>query len=352
MQINGNQTATLTPGFHFGWLRGLSFDITFVIGVAALALAGGGLAVVFPRFFPVILFLDLWLLGYHHVVATFTRLAFDMASFQEHKFLVAWLPMIIVAATIAATLMIGPWILATAYLYWQWFHYTRQSYGIARIYQRKADPAVKLNARLEMGVIYILPLYGILFRSYQNPGSFLGLPLKCLPVSFEVIQVFSWLSAAILLLWFAEQFKLFRRGKLQLAYTIYMISHIVIFTVGYLVIETINEGWLVLNIWHNAQYVIFVWMYNNNRFKKGVDERHRFLSTLSQSKNIFWYYTVCLLISTALYAASAKLLKLVTVSILPWALVVYMTINFHHYVVDGIVWRIRRKPVRETLGIE
>ena len=31
-----------------------------------------------------------------------------------------------------------------------------------------------------------------------------------------------------------------------------MASHFTIFYVGYLVIEDITHGWLVLNVWHNA----------------------------------------------------------------------------------------------------
>jgi len=33
---------------------------------------------------------------------------------------------------------------------------------------------------------------------------------------------------------------------------------------------------LVLNIWHNAQYVLFVWAFNTNRFKGSLDEKARF----------------------------------------------------------------------------
>jgi hypothetical protein len=32
-------------------------------------------------------------------------------------------------------------------------------------------------------------------------------------------------------------------------------------------------------------------------------------------------------------------------------LVLYMTVNFHHYIVDGVIWKVRRKPLQQTLGI-
>ena len=69
-----------------GWLRSRSFDLTFIVGVAALAIASGWLVVNDPRLFAPILLLDLWLLGYHHVIATYTRLCFDRASFKRTSF--------------------------------------------------------------------------------------------------------------------------------------------------------------------------------------------------------------------------------------------------------------------------
>jgi hypothetical protein len=32
-------------------------------------------------------------------------------------------------------------------------------------------------------------------------------------------------------------------------------------------------------------------------------------------------------------------------------MVIYQTINYHHYIVDAVIWKVRRKPMRETLGL-
>jgi hypothetical protein len=37
--------------------------------------------------------------------------------------------------------------------------------------------------------------------------------------------------------------------------------------------------------------------------------------------------------------------------VLPIALIVYQTINFHHYIVDALIWKLRRKEVREKLSV-
>jgi hypothetical protein len=132
-------------------------------------------------------------------------------------------------------------------------------------------------------------------------------------------------------------------------YQWYLLSHLVIFALGYLVLRNINHGWLVINVWHNAQYVMIVWLYNNNRFKSGVDPAHRFLSTLSQGRNVIPYLVVCLAISTVAYLSIGEILGTMSFAALPLALIAFQTVNFHHYIVDGIIWKVRRPAIRANL---
>lgn len=90
-----------------GWLVGKRFDFGFIVGVAALALASGIVVLMQPALFPIILMLDLWFLGYHHVVSTFTRLCFDKESARQHRFLIFQLPVIVLVFCIAAGWGIG-----------------------------------------------------------------------------------------------------------------------------------------------------------------------------------------------------------------------------------------------------
>ena len=59
-----------------GWLKVARFDLNLIAGTALLALVSGAVVVANPNLFPIVLLLDLWLLGHHHVVSTFTRLCF------------------------------------------------------------------------------------------------------------------------------------------------------------------------------------------------------------------------------------------------------------------------------------
>ncbi len=330
----------------FGWLRGPRFDLVFLVGTPVLAIASGVTVVYAPQLFLPILIANLWFFGYQHVIATYTRLCFDRESFSEHRFLVLGLPLLVLAGVAAASWVAGFWVLATVYFYWQWFHYSRQSFGVAQAYRRKAPGGADENERLAKATFYLLPLWGILSRSNQDPGQFLGLELRVLPVPDLAVNVVGLLALASLVWWVATRVMAWWQGRLAVAHTLYLVSHFAIFGIGYVAIDSIDAGWLVLNIWHNIQYILFVWLYNNRRFRDGVSAKARFLSRLSQSRNFWVYGLVCFGLSTLLYMT----LNSFVVALVP-GIIVYQTINFHHYLVDGMIWKMRKKPMRKTLGL-
>jgi hypothetical protein len=333
-------------------LRGVEFDIGLVVISAAWALLAGAAAVNDPRLFLPILVLDVWLLGYQHVVATYTRLVFDSESFAKYRFLAVGLPVLVAIGTFGAAFSIGPWVVASTYLYWQWFHYTRQSYGIGRMYLRKLGPMPSQYDPITFGVVYLLPLWGILHRSAQRPEKFLNLDLITVPVPWMAVQIVAAAALVSIVLWIPREIVSLRRDVRRAPYACYIVSHMAIFTTGYLLIDDINVGWLVLNVWHNLQYLFIVWMYNTNRFKNGVDERHRFISTISQPQNVVRYIVTSVLIATVLYLAIQQGVQYATSSVMSVSFAVYMTINFHHYIVDAIIWRRRRMaPMRDPLPI-
>ena len=344
-----NLATTVFP--QRGWLRDAPFDLTLIGAIAGLAFASGWLVLRWPHLFFPVFTLDLWLLGYHHVIATMTRVTFDVASFREYRYLVTWVPLLVLALSTWLYSLFGAWILTSIYLYWQWFHYTRQSYGIAQAYRRKADPGAIGPQRLMSWTIYLLPIWGILSRSYQAPPTFLSMSIKYLPVPLWLLQLVSTLVVASVLWWVGYQLILLVRGRLQTAYTIFVASHLLVFCVGYLTIKNMDVGWLVLNVWHNTQYILFVWLYNTNRFKGGLDPSHRFLSTISQPNRFLVYLGVCLAFSTAVYFGMTQFLRWSHLRSSGLSVILYSTINFHHYIVDGMVWKLRRKTVRENLGI-
>jgi transposase len=329
--------ATVVPGY----LLSARFDRHFIATTAAIAILSGIAVAQRPGLFVPILILDLWLLGYHHVISTYTRLCFDAKSFGQRRWMIfGLLPAVFAAVTIIAATT-GIWPLATIYLYWQWFHYTRQSYGIAQAY-RHAGPAVDgclaRTARLDHLAFYLVPLWGILHRAHEGPDRFLGQAVWHPPVPGAMVDMMALLAIAGLVWWGASRFILWQRGALAVGHTLYVASHFAVFYTGYVAIDSIDAGWIALNIWHNAQYIAFVWLQNNRRFADKPDAGARFLSWLSQRRNVCAYLVVCLGLSTALYtglqwSAAAAGFGMATM------MVAYQTINFHHYIVDALIWR-------------
>src|SRR5262245_26004634 len=104
-----------------GWLRSPRFDLGLILSVSLLAMLAGLAAASSSRWLELIVTLDLWLLGYHHVISTYTRLCFDTPSLKRHWFLVFALPPIVLTAVVTLVLGFGAWAVVTIYFYWQWF---------------------------------------------------------------------------------------------------------------------------------------------------------------------------------------------------------------------------------------
>jgi hypothetical protein len=349
-------TTTTRWDSDIAWLRGPAFDITFVFGVAAIAIASGALVFWNNELFIPVLVADLWILGYHHVIATYTRLAFDRKSFAENKVLIFYLLPAVAAAVAIMVAVAGLWLIPTVYLYWQWWHYTRQSEGISKAYAGRAREKQIGDPRIARAALYALPLAGILTVSSRSPDEFLFFPLKTIPVADTVLTMSYIVAGALFALWVLEQFRAWRSGKIAIAYCLYVFSHFLIYYVAYIHFDEINYGWLVINVWHNAQYIGFVWLYNNRRFGGKIDPESVFLSTISQNRRFLLYFATCLTISTVIYYlvfnfladALGSSLALTTTAV---ALIIYQTINFHHYIVDSLIWKLRKKPISKTLGI-
>lgn len=356
-EISVPRVVVMQPKLASLWLRNAEFDTTLIGGCALWALACGALVVGDPRLFLPILALDIWLLGYQHVIATFVRLAVDRGPLTSGRFVLGALPVVVLAGTAGLVVAGATSIIATVYLYWQWFHYVRQSYGVSRLYLRKSLSAAApagghpswMDEAITLGVIYVLPLWGILHRSAQRPETFLNVHPIYVPVPEALLSVVAWLAVASVVAWLAQQVVQNLNGIASGPYEFYVASHIALFTTGYLIIQDINTGWLVLNVWHNAQYLLIVWLHNNKRFSRGVEPEHPFISALCQRDHAVSYVLVCLGVATTVYLVVQGGLSLVA---LPWidaSLVAYMAINFHHYIVDAIIWRRRRAQQPVTL---
>jgi hypothetical protein len=198
-------------------------------------------------------------------------------------------------------------------------------------------------------VIYLVPIYGIAARSATMGDKFLGLPVKAVVLPETIVMLLGVAAAAAAMAWLVKIMRAAIAETLDLEYTAFIVSHVGIFLVAYVFVEDVNTGWLAINVWHNLQYVLVVWMSNAKRYASGIDPSARFLSRLSQPGRVMMYFACCLAITTIVYAAIDRFTVLVLGGGLAITIGIYMGINFHHYIVDALIWK-RRKARRLDSG--
>ena len=333
------------------WIRNATFDSGFIFGLLALSCITGLIILMEPTLFYPILVIDLWFLGYHHVISTFTRICFDKESFKEHKFLMVGLLPIVIVFTVGVAWVFGLWVIVSIYFYWQWFHYTRQSWGMSRAYRGKDREAAYENGWIDQSIFYSLPVFGIISRSAEQHPKFIGMELWSFPVPTLVSDLSGYIAVGLLIYWVMARIKAALDGRLAVVHTMYMITHFAIFYLAYIATSDITLGWLMINIWHNAQYILFVWMYNNKRFKDGVDPDAKFLSYISQSGRLWLYLLTCIAITGVIYWGVLRTIDWFFFAGLSATIVLYQIVNFHHYMIDSKIWKLRKPKMQETLQL-
>jgi hypothetical protein len=325
-------------------LRSPSFDVALIAAAPLLALAAAGLIVADGELFWPVFYANAWVLAYPHVVATYARIGVDAESARKFRALATWIPPVLLAATLGLGVAGGLPAIFSVYFYWQWFHYTRQSYGIAQAYRRKSEATdPELVNKL---AIYGIAVWGILRRVGQVDFDFLGLPIWHVALPDGALAAAAVAAVVPAVAWTGFRVRDLAAGRRVGAHTAFMASHFVIFGTGYLLLEDVTLGWIVLNVWHNAQYLLFAWNFNSGRALAARAAGTPVGLVGAGSLRLWLYFAGCLAGATALYGVLYALLpSSVLVVGLPAAIVVGQAINFHHYTADALVWR-RPRPAR------
>ena len=158
-------------------LRNRGFDRWFIFGIPAVALTSLLVVLVWPRTFYTVLTLDLWLLGYHHVIATYTRIGLDSESRSRYWALMVLLPVVMICIVFAIGLTAGPGFLTTIYFYWLWFHYVRQSEGVSKAYAARGGIREAADRPLHRLSFYLLPTASLLQLASAGDSRLLGIEI-------------------------------------------------------------------------------------------------------------------------------------------------------------------------------
>ena len=313
------------------------FDGLFIAGTLALALGMAAMASISPAMLLAIVLVDTWLFANPHVMATLTRIGASMADIRRHRFLIFGLPVIVLVGVVATVLAFEVAGLFTLYFCAQSYHVARQSFGIARAYRRSGMHPFRQD-RLAEALIYLIAAWGLLARCAQAPETFLGYPIQLPAVPAQAANAMGVAAIACSACWLWRQARLALTGNIDWRHDGFVASHAFTCFVAYIWITDLTLGWLLINLWHNLQYLLFVWVQNIRRERQTQADK---ASETGLWKNAARYGGVCLALGSMLYLAidwaGTQLLWLG----LPTVLIAHFTLGFHHYLVDGGIWKRR-----------
>ncbi|WP_062475210.1 hypothetical protein [Variovorax boronicumulans] len=318
----------------------------FIFGNLFVALSAGALALWSAPMMLAILYINVWLLANPHLVANYTRIGAIYSRLRLRWVLIVVAPLLILAALTVIALAYEAAGLLALYFVLQTFHVARQSYGIARRHDRRFQVPFR---NLPYLLVYLFPAWGYLHRSAQAPQSFLGYPIWFPPVPQELAFAVGIAATAGALFWFARLMMHARSEKpANEPFNSFVLSHLVISLVGYVWISDITVGWLVVNVWHNIQYLIFVYRQRRPEIttEKGGDKpdnasaRHKPLVAVLKSPATF--FLTCSIVGAVLFVAADRVGESLLWLGLPTILIAHFVLNFHHYLADAVIWRRRR----------
>jgi hypothetical protein len=252
----------------------------------------------FPTSFNILFLINIWLFSLPHTFSTFTR---GDRRTTKHIALVAALMVIFLGTIITISNISGLVFLYSLYFYWQQFHYGKQNFGLASWGASEAPNFLDKSFYL---IIIGLSLFGLLNNGHQ---SFFGYVLYT-PFTLFIPKLSIFTSMMVL----TATYIFFRPKQLKHA-----LSHTLIFSFAYLYCEHFALGWLLLNVFHNLQYL---------KFMKNYEARFSFI-------------LAPVALTLMLYILQFHILKGFILFSLPLSLALMLALNFTHYSLDGMIWK-------------
>jgi len=329
----------MTATASSAWLRNERFDYRYIVGVALIAVTVGVIAQSIPRALPFLFIADVALLGWHHVVASFTRLAHHPSA-PERRFLLFVLPPIVIGLVALSLGLLGASLIGAVYFYWQTFHYARQVWGVDRLYARKAGQLAP--DRLTEVLVYLIAGAAMSHRSLVGVVNFGGQEIHFLPIPFWFAWGLDGITLLVALAWIGRAISNPEVARVKPIRATFMATYALVFALGYGVIGDFLTGWVVVNIWHNLQYVVLVRILNEDRFAGDRRDTPGWVARSSQPAQAVPYFALMVALGVLLTVALESLSRLPFATLIPLTFAASMSFNFHHYIVDGIIWRTRK----------
>jgi hypothetical protein len=225
-----------------------------------------------------------------------------------------------------------PWFLLFAYQ-WAYWHLVRQHYGFLMLYRRRAGLDDVNGARLDSALLWLGCLYPYVRFSLTDAYVATGLPgmmpdawIPAARLALDAGFVIA-MTAAVALVW-SGRIEPRRLSPRHLLLALVIAFHVAVFAL----LDNLLTILATLTIFHNLQYHRIVWQHERGRGRTPSGGLGRYLA-FGLVLGVVWYGARVL----GAAAVHAPLAGNVLVG-LGWG------VAFHHYLVDGRIWRVRRSP--------
>jgi len=325
------------------WLIGPAADTGFVLG--------GGLLLSLLIFaawraqtgFLVVATLFVLLSDLPHVGQTSVRVLLDREERQRYgrRYTVS---LLVIGTAVGTLIGVGALsLLLLAWTYWQILHVLKQHYGVMNIYAVKAG--YRGDRHLLKRLLFAGCLAPVLFRAsfglhfgdYWVLGKhlyFSRLSVPTPPIPMAVVAVAYAGFAVLAVVFAAEQVRIRRQGgaPLPVMGLATLAIAVVSYNIAYLLVSDLYALILIATATHSLQYHVINYARNRGRYGD-ASPREGLLSRLSQRRALPAYVGALLLLGAVLGQ-----FETVALGVLP------LTLVFHHFYMDGYMWRPRDNP--------
>jgi hypothetical protein len=335
------------------WMVSPAFDLTFFVATALVTVIPW-IAIEHYRVNPFLVIAGVAIVANGpHLASTWTRVYLDGNERWRRPFHYWVMPIAIATTVVLLTLVFeyphSP-TLRTVLFYWAFWHFMMQNWGILRIYQRRTGDADQPIAQLERTVLWLGGLYPVLSRLHTGPWILLGAKVKHPTIDLWMVHVALGALITVAAIYVIVQVRRLVRGeRIPWIRPLFLLACFFGFLVPFVLIKRSGSAaFAAAACWHGFQYIGIVWFYNRNRWKGGVDKKATLVSWISQPKRIPLYF-MALLALVGVFYGFATLGAQVKYNADIWASLVWLSLTFGHYYLDGIIWKLRKPELQKQL---
>ena len=292
-------------------------------------------------------------LGEGHTAATLVHTYRSADLRQRFAAYTKWLPLFFGALAAAGTLVpgIAP-ILVKLYLLIVPHHFMAQSYGIARVYCLKQNYLLEDDERRALILVtWCTTIFAVIrqLTPVEASSPFLSqmiLEWAILPAVCATVAQLVLLSAIIMFVAVISLRAIKERRTFPLPALMTMTTGIAAFTL----IQPANGiYWLYVSaFFHATQYFLTVLASHWNE-QKITSCKQRLQSLITNSPTTRMLGMV-LLVSVFIYFGIPRLLESVGLNYTLAMASIFTTMNMHHAAIDGVLWKLRRRQVRQAIS--